>query len=171
MARPRSKSELLEAATFNYEKLLNFVDNLPKEEQERDFPKAALNRNIKDVIAHLHAWHLMLLDWYTIGMSGKKPDMPAKGYTWKTLPDLNREIQKRYAKVSLDDAKGLFRQSFKTVLKIIEIHTDEELFTKKKYHWTGSTSFGAYLISATSSHYDWAFKLIKTSIKAASFHV
>ena len=42
---------------------------------------------------------------------------------------------------------------------------DEELFTKKKYHWTGSTSLGSYLVSATSSHYDWALKLIRKSIK------
>lgn len=135
------------------------------DEQEQEFPEGTLNRNIKDVLAHLHAWHLMLLDWYTVGMSGQKPDMPAKGYTWKTLPDLNREIQKRYAQVSLNDAKGLFRQSFKTVLKIIEIHSEEELFTKKKYDWTGSTSLGAYLISATSSHYDWGYKLIRRAKK------
>ena len=165
MGRPKSKSELLSTATSNCDRLLTFVNNLSKDEQERDFPEGMLNRNIKDTIAHLHAWHLMLLDWYTVGMTGQKPDMPAKGYTWKTLPKLNCEIQKRYAQVSLEDAMGLFRQSFKTVLKIIEIHTDEELFTKKKYPWTGSTSLGAYLISATSSHYDWAYKLIKKAKK------
>ena len=128
-------------------------------------PWALLNRNIKDVLAHLHAWHLMLLDWYTVGMSGEKPDMPAKGFTWRTVPDLNKEIQERYAQVMLDDVKGLLRQSYKTIVKMIEMHSDEDLFTKKKYHWTGSTSLGAYLISATSSHYDWAFKLIKKAKK------
>lgn len=165
MARPRSKAELLDQAKANYEKLIEFVEGFSEEQQEQGFLGETLNRNIKDVLAHLHAWHLLLLDWYTIGMSGQQPDMPAKGYTWRTLPDLNREIQKRYAQVSLDDAKGLLRQSFKTVLHIIEIHTDEDLFTKKKYHWTGSTSLGAYLISATSSHYDWGYKLIKKAKK------
>lgn len=165
MARPRSKSDLIVQAKANYARLTDFVEALSMDEQEQEFPEGTLNRNIKDVLAHLHAWHLMLLDWYTVGMSGQKPDMPAKGYTWKTLPDLNREIQKRYAQVSLNDAKGLFRQSFKTVLKIIEIHSEEELFTKKKYDWTGSTSLGAYLISATSSHYDWGYKLIRRAKK------
>ena len=42
---------------------------------------------------------------------------------------------------------------------------DDELFEKKRYKWTGSTSLGAYLVSATSSHYDWAFKLIKKCLK------
>jgi len=165
MARPRSKSDLLEQAQANYEKLMQLVESYPLIDQEKDFQKKTLNRNIKDVLAHLHAWHLMLLDWYTVGMSGQKPDMPAKGHNWKTLPDLNREIQLRYAQVSLNDAKGLLKQSYNTIIKMIEMHSDDDLFTKKKYHWTGSTSLGAYLISATSSHYDWAFKLIKRAKK------
>ena len=33
------------------------------------------------------------------------------------------------------------------------------------YHWTATTSLGSYLVSATSSHYDWALKLIRKSIK------
>ncbi len=165
MARPRNKSDLLEQAKGNYKKLVGFVENLSVDDQQKDFPTGTLNRNIRDVLAHLHAWHLMVLDWYTVGMSGDKPDMPAKGYTWRTLPDLNKEIQKRYSQVSLEDAKGLFRQSYNTIMKMIEMHSDDDLFTKKKFHWTGSTSLGAYLISATSSHYDWAFKLIKKAKK------
>lgn len=165
MARPKSKSDLLEQAQANYKKLIHLVESYPLINQKKDFQKETLNRNIKDVLAHLHAWHLMFLDWYTVGMSGQKPDMPAKGHTWKTLPDLNREIQRRYAQVSLEDAKGLLRQSYNTIIKLIEMHSDDDLFTKKKYHWTGSTSLGAYLISATSSHYNWAFKLIKRGKK------
>lgn len=165
MPRPKNKSELLIQAQGNYEKLIDFVESLSVEIQESDFPPGTLNRNIKDVLAHLHAWHLMLLDWYTVGMSGEKPEMPAKGHTWKTLPELNKEIQQRYSQIKLEDAKELLGQSFITVLRIIEMHTDEELFTKKKYHWTGSTSLGAYLISATSSHYDWAYKIIKKAKK------
>ncbi len=49
--------------------------------------------------------------------------------------------------------------------KLIEKHSDVELFEKKRYKWTGTTSLGAYLISSTSSHYDWAIKLIKRSMK------
>ena len=150
---------------MNYEKLMAYVESFSPEEQTEQFPEGTLNRNIRDVLAHLHAWHLMVLDWYMIGMAGQKPDMPAKGHTWKTVPELNAEIQARYAQVDLNSVKSLFKQSFKTVLRIISMHTEEELFTKKKYHWTGSTSLGSYLISSTSSHYDWAYKLIKKAKK------
>jgi len=106
-----------------------------------------------------------MLDWYDIGMKNGKPDMPAKGYTWKTLPDLNRKIWQDYQYINLEEVKEKLDESYHRVQKLIVNHTSEELFEKKKYNWTGSTSLGAYLISNTSSHYHWAIKLIKKSMK------
>lgn len=161
MPRPKTKKELLDLSRKNYSKLLEYVDSLPKKEQLTTFPKGYLNRNIADVLAHLHHWHLMFLEWYKVGMIGDEPDMPAKGYTWKTLPDLNREIWKKYRDMGVEEAKELLETSFTSIREIIKELSEQELFTKKNYKWTGSTSLAAYLISTTSSHYDWGYKLIK----------
>ena len=147
-------------ARANYNKLNALVTNMPSALREKDFPEGTLNRNVRDVLAHVHAWHLLFLDWYTVGMTGNKPAMPAEGHSWRTLPNLNREIRDRYAKLTTDDAISLLKQSFNTLIKLIELHSEDDLFTKAKYSWTGSTSMGAYLISATSSHYHWAYELI-----------
>lgn len=96
----------------------------------------------------------MFLDWYEVGMSGKKPDMPTKGYTWKMTSELNHKIWEDYQDISLETAKELLNSSYSSLQEIIAKHSEEELFEKKRYKWTGSTSLGAYLISATSSHYD-----------------
>lgn len=165
MARPKSKPELLELSSKNFQKLFDFIEQKSKEEQLKEFPNGTMNRNIRDVLVHLHHWHLMMLEWYKVGMSGAKPEMPAKGYTWKTTPELNKWIWEKYQNIELKKAKSLLKKSHKDIQKIIENHSDEELFEKKRYKWTGSTSVGAYLISATSSHYDWAFKLIKKATK------
>jgi len=61
----------------------------------------------------------------------------------------------------------LLKKSHQDMLELIQKHSDDDLFTKKKYAWTGTTSLGAYLISATSSHYDWALKTIKPLKKLA----
>ena len=87
------------------------------------------------------------------------------GYTWKTAPALNLWIWEKYQATPLSEAKQLLNQSFKKLRTIINQHSNEELFTKKKYKWTGSTSLGSYLVSATSSHYDWGLKLIKKAKK------
>ncbi len=165
MPRPKTKKELLALSQGNYRKLVDFVESFNKMERNKEFPKGYLNRNSTDVLAHLHHWHLMVLDWYTVGMAGKKPDMPAKGYTWKNVPDLNRNIWAKYKDFSYVDVKKLLDASYADIQKLIERHSDQELFEKKKYKWTGSTSLGAYLVSVTSSHYDWAYKLIKKSQK------
>lgn len=165
MARPKNKTELLDLSKKNFESLMKFIENLSQEEQNNEFPKGTMNRNIRDVLMHLHHWHLMMLEWHTIGMKGEKPDMPAKGYTWKTTPELNRWIWEKYNDTSLEDAKVNFKSSYKRIRSLIEKHSDEELFEKKRYKWTGTTSLGSYLVSVTSSHYDWAIKLIKKAKK------
>lgn len=165
MPRPKSKDELLKLSQENFKKLIDLVASLSSQQEEAEFREGTMNRNIRDVLAHLHHWHLMMLDWYKVGMSEQKPDMPAKGYTWKTVPELNRKIWEDYQNTDLLKVSQLLRQSFADIQKIIRKHTNEELFEKKKYKWTGTTSLGAYLVSATSSHYDWALKLIKKGMQ------
>ncbi|OEK04246.1 ClbS/DfsB family four-helix bundle protein [Roseivirga misakiensis] len=165
MPRPTSKQELLAASEANYKRLLDLIDSYSADEVNTEFAPGTLNRNIKDVLAHLHEWHLIMQGWYKTGMAGEKPAMPAEGYTWKTLPEFNREVWKKHKEMAYDVAKASFQQSHQQIQQIISSHTDKELFEKKRYKWTGSTSLGAYLISNTSSHYDWAFKLIKKGMK------
>ncbi len=165
MPRPTNKKDLLFLSQKNYENLNTFIQFLPEEIQNREFPAGTMNRNIRDVLAHLHHWHKMVIEWYEEGMKGIKPEMPAKGYTWKDTPALNKKIWEDYTQIPLEKVKSLFEQSHFEVQSIIERHTEEELFEKRKYKWTGSTSLGAYLISCTSSHYEWALTLIKKALK------
>lgn len=165
MPRPQSKEALQSLSQENFNKLNNFIDNLSLEQRKAQFKTDTMNRSIRDVLAHLHHWHLMMLDWYKVGMAGQKPVIPAPGYTWKTVPDLNRKIWTMYQSAELEKIRNLFKSSHNDLQEIIDQHTNDELFEKKKYPWTGTTSLGAYLISATSSHYDWALKLIRKGLK------
>lgn len=164
MPRPQSKEELLFLAKENYEKLLSYINTLPENKREINFPEGTMNRNIRDVLGHLYHWHLLFLKWYEVGMQGEKPAIPKEGYTFSQMPQLNREIWQKCQSVSLSQMLLFFEQTHRQVYKIIEKHTDEELFTKKKYRWTGTTSLGSYLVSASSSHYDWALKLIRKAV-------
>lgn len=165
MARPATKVELEAACAQTFEKLTAFIDSLPAAQQAGEFPPGTLNRNIRDVLAHLHHWHLMFLQWYEDGMKGLKPEMPAKGYTWKEAPALNREINSRYKTKALKTVRAKLEESHKRIQQIIASHSNDELFRKRHFPWTGSTSLGSYLVSATSSHYDWAYKFIKKSVR------
>ncbi|MDM1384421.1 ClbS/DfsB family four-helix bundle protein [Myroides marinus] len=166
MSRPTNKTDLLALSSNLYDKLVSTIESLDKTRLNEDFTTISLNKNVRDVLMHLHEWHIMFLSWYEVGMAGGKPIMPAVGYSWKTTPELNIAINQKHQNISALESIDKFKESHLKVIQIIKQHSDEELFEKKRYTWTGSTSLGAYLISATSSHYDWALKFLKkNSIK------
>ena len=63
------------------------------------------------------------------------------------------------------DAEAMLKKTHKEVMALIETFSNEELFSKGAFDWTGTTTLGSYCVSATSSHYDWAFKDIKKALK------
>ncbi|ULQ60632.1 ClbS/DfsB family four-helix bundle protein [Brucepastera parasyntrophica] len=161
MPRPTTKESLLTLSETNLEKLFSFIDSIPEELRNNRFELNERDKTIADVLCHLHEWHLMMENWYATGMSGKKPIIPGEGYTWQTLPALNRKIHEKYLGTDWKKAVSLLKQSHKKIMKLIEKHSNEELFTKQYYPWTGTTSLGSYFISSTSSHYDWGLKTLK----------
>lgn len=164
MAKPKDKGELLLKSRENFEILQKLINQFTPNFEDKEFPAGTMNRNVRDVLGHLYHWHLMMLDWHKVGMRGEKPQMPAKGYSWKDTPILNREIWQKCQTYSLEEIYHLLCDTHHTLMEIIASFDSNDLFEKKKYKWTGSTSVGAYMISATSSHYDWAIKLIKRSL-------
>lgn len=161
MPRATTKEALLTQAKVNYALIQSCLNELTVSELEGDFPFTALNRNVRDVLCHLHEWQNMLLQWYNIGMNGEKPSMPKEGYTWKETPALNRAIWQQYQNTNLQQASILLAKTHQEMLMLIEAHDDEQLFTKYYYQWTNTTTLGSYFISATASHYAWALKLLK----------
>ena len=169
MPRPKTKQELIDLSRANFEKLFALIATFDEKERVHGvIPFEDRDKNIRDILVHLHHWHLMFQEWYRVGMTGDKPDIPAKGYTFKTLPALNMAIWEQYQDTSYDEAVKMLEGSFADVQKLIHAHTEEELFEKKRYKWTGTTSLGSYMISATSSHYDWAMKKIRKYKRALS---
>jgi len=163
MARPKTKGELMQSSQDNFSKLMALVRSVPDESISKG--GVCDEWSIKDILAHLHAWHMLCLVWYQEGMTGTKPPMPAPGYSWKQTPELNQEIYKEYQDEEYLNILSALEESHLEISEVIIKHSQEELFTKKLYAWTSSTSMGSYFISATSSHYDWATGLIKKWIK------
>ncbi len=161
MTRPTTKASLLHASNEGLRLLLEEIEAVPAAVREECFGAEGGDRTIRDVVCHLHEWHKLMLDWYAEGMAGNKPKMPAEGYTWKTTPELNAVLRAKHQSTSLPEAIDLLERSHAQVQGLIRAHSDEELFTKKHFAWTGSTSLGAYLVSSTSSHYDWALKKVR----------
>jgi len=166
MSRPATKDDLIAAANAQFSKLFALIDLMPQAEQDAAFLFLDRDKNLRDVLTHLYEWHQMVRRWHKEGtLEGLLPAVPGEGYTWKTLPGLNAEIWKKYQHVSLADAKAQLQESHLMILRLVDGHSNEELFAKAVYKWTKSSTLGAYFVSCTSSHYDWAMKKIKKQRK------
>lgn len=161
MPRPKSRDELLTASNKSFAQLDSMISALTLSQRNSQFSFEHRDRNIRDVLAHLHEWHLMMLTWYEIGMAGSTPEMPAKGYTWRQTPQLNAAIWNKNQSKTLPYIRKRLASSHKKLTEIIAAHTDAELFERHMYPWTGTSTLGSYLTSSTSSHYNWAIKLIR----------
>lgn len=160
MPRPTSKAALLEQTTTGFERLAALLDGLSPEQRLAEFAFEDRDRTVRDVLFHLHTWHGLLLDWVEANRKDATPFFP-DGYTWKTYPELNVRFWEQAQSVPLEHAYADLVASHARVMALIESFSDEELFTKRHFRWTGSTSLGAYCVSATSSHYEWAMRKLR----------
>ncbi|MHC5373172.1 ClbS/DfsB family four-helix bundle protein [Enterococcus sp. LJL120] len=162
MARPQDKATLIAQSQEYYERLIKLIESLSPAEQAGTFPFDDRDRNLRDVLIHLYEWHQMYLTWvhknYDEGISAKFLPAP---YTMKMTPELNQHFWQQHQETSLETAKKLLAESHQAVMAEFDRFSDEELFTKKYFPWTGTTSLGSYSVSAASSHYDWAWKKIR----------
>ena len=149
------------ASKENYEKLNRFISQLSEDELQtpfdfsRDQKKKEAHwkrdKNLRDVLIHLYEWHQLLLTWVHSNHKGHgRPFLP-EPYNWKTYGEMNVAFWKKHQKTSLEEATRLLAQSHREVFKLIEVFSNDELFTKGVYKWTGGTSLGSYFVSSTSS--------------------
>ncbi|MDR1330086.1 MAG: ClbS/DfsB family four-helix bundle protein [Oscillospiraceae bacterium] len=177
MPRPTTKPDLIKSANEQFEKLRNMIDSMPEDEQNAIFNFGegygaeahwARDKNLRDVLVHLYEWHRLLLDWVNANQSGEaKPFLPAP-YNWKTYGDMNVEFWKKHQSTPYDNAKKMLLDSHRKVIALIDGFTNEALFEKKHFSWTGTSTLGSYCVSATSGHYEWAMKKIKAHKKTFS---
>ena len=165
MPRPTSKSDLIQAANDQFAKLWTLIDEMSDEEKSADIVPNERDKNVRDVLVHLYEWHCLLLNWIRSNTNRNPvPFLPAP-YNWKTYPQMNVVFWEKHQNTSYTDAETMLNKTHKEVMALIETFSNEALFSKGIFDWTGTTTLGSYCVSATSSHYDWAFKDIKKALK------
>ena len=158
MAKPKTKAELIEAATTNYENLLEMIANRTEEEKSREYDFSGDDKKKEAHWKRDRNWLKNRDD------EQNRPFLP-EGYNWRTYGAMNVEFYERNQDVSEEEALARFKASHQQAMRVLETFSDEELFTKSFYPWVGGSSIGGYFISNTSSHYAWAIKKMKAHKK------
>lgn len=171
MSRPTTKSNLLAAAEEQFAKLQALISSMSDEQQNATFSESVLSagkeahwkrdKNLRDVLVHLYEWHQLLIKWIASNTNGDTAPFLPDPYNWKTYSEMNVKFWEKHQDTPLQQAKEMLQNSYKQAIKSIEQFTNDELFSKGIFKWTGTTTLGSYCVSATSSHYDWAIKKLK----------
>lgn len=174
MARPVTKKDLIQAANTQFDKMWQMIAKLGDSDFEFTFAVTEKDKeahwrrdkNLRDVLAHLYEWHCLALNWVKGNQNSDTvvPFLPAP-YNWKNYGEMNVGFWEKHQKTSFQDMKQMLLQSHQDVIALIETFSNEALFEKSYFKWSGSTNIGTYFVSATSSHYDWAMKKLKRQIK------
>ena len=103
----------------------------------------------------------MCLGWYRAGLQGETPQLPAPGFKWNQISELNQKIYQEHQDDPLEEVLDFFQHSSREILSLVQELSDQQLFSPGQFAWTQKNALGTYLVSNTSSHYAWARKEIR----------
>ncbi|MCL1929694.1 ClbS/DfsB family four-helix bundle protein [Candidatus Saccharibacteria bacterium] len=174
MAKPTTKSELILAGDKQFTKFWEILDSMSEQGRDIEFHFGSdagkeahwqRDKNVRDVFVHLYEWHELLLNWAGANRGGDEQSFLPEPYNWRTYGDMNVEFWKKHQDTSYDQARKMLKDSHEKVIKLIEVFSDDELFSRGRFSWVGGSTLGQYCTSVTSSHYDWAIKKLKAYMK------
>lgn len=121
----------------------------------------ARDRDLQDVLNHLHAWHVLLLGWLDAVAAGDEPAYPAEGRTWAALDALNVELRDRYRVRDLDRAWSRLQTSHVGVLARVGALDEAELFDATRFGWLRGSPLAEPVHECLGGHYEWALATIE----------
>ncbi|QAY73620.1 ClbS/DfsB family four-helix bundle protein [Agromyces protaetiae] len=160
MGVPANRVQLEASAVRGFHRFDEAIEAIPVGERDDPFPDPGRDRDIRDLVNHLHAWHVLLLGWLDAERAGKTPAYPADGYTWAALDALNHDLRDRYRdRLSLADSRERLRASHLAVLTRIESLDDDELFEPARRDWLGGP-LAEPVHECLGGHYAWALEAL-----------
>lgn len=160
---------MLAAAAQALGELEAVIDAIPASERDTEFGSFTRDRDVADVLNHLHAWHVVLLRWLAEASAGLTPEVPAPGYRWGDLDALNLVFRDGYAREGVAAAHARLRASHDELLTVVGALDDDALFTEGHHAWLGGT-LAEPVHECLGAHYDWAIGAIAAARGSRHLH-
>jgi hypothetical protein len=159
MSRPQNKVELISAIQSQRAKLEKKIASLSS--TELVYPGTMENWSVKDILAHLVDWEQRFIGWYQAGKRGETPKTPEADYKWRDLPALNQKYYEIHKDEPLEKVLADFQASYHQIFNLVGAMSEQEITQPGFYPWTGNSALIGWITANTSSHYNWAYRMIR----------
>lgn len=125
MADWMTKADLQEAIQAGRLAFDDLLASIP--EAERETPLLDNGWSVKDIVMHIVSWEQRLIGWVNAAAQGDEPQMPAEGYTWDQMDELNERVYNQQKHRSLSDVMASFHGSLNLIYLALDPFDDEDL--------------------------------------------
>lgn len=174
MPTPQTKQELIQAIGESYAELMEVINQCDASVLEADFlPSASKAKcstfsqgsNMRDLLVHAYEWQRLQVEFVANIRKGTPRDFIPEPYR-KNYKEMDQVNWEKHQSTPFAKAKKLLEDSHKEVFELVDTFTDEELFGKKVFKVTYTTTMAAYFLSVTVSPYTQMTKKLKSHIRA-----
>lgn len=166
MAIPLSRTELLQALTSTFDKLIADLRKVPLErarEATLEGHAAGTTMSPADLVAYLLGWNALVLKWLERDDQGLVVDFPDTGFQWNELGRLAQKFYADYRELSYPQLLLALEHVKARLVDDIAARSDEELYGRA---WYGKWTKGRMIQFNTSSPYANARGRIRQWLKA-----
>lgn len=150
-AEPKSKQAILELIRDERSRLEAAVGKLS--EAQMVAPGLDGERSVKDILAHISAWELMMVQWLKETYAGLTPERPAPGMTWDDLDQLNERIYLDNQDRSLGEVMARSESAHSHAVQAVQEMTDGDLFDGTRFAWRNGDPMWHMVAANTWWHY------------------
>ncbi len=162
MAVPRTQEELLALTARERDALQSLLMGLSREQL---LTFGEYGWSAKDFLAHLSEWERMLCEWYEAGLRGESPAVPAEGYSWARMDELNDRIFELHQDEEIEEVVAGWTESSRRLIALTQTMTEADLFTPARFAWTGRGTLASFVYECGPNHYRWAAREIRRGLK------
>jgi hypothetical protein len=148
MADWMTKPELLDAIQTGRLEFDNLLNTIPEDKMED--PLLDNGWSVKDTIMHIVAWEQRLIGWLNAVAQGDQPALPAPGYIWDQMDDLNQQTYLQQRHRNLQDILASYRGSLNLIFLALDRFDDETLNSQ---YLGEESALWRYFAENTYEHY------------------
>lgn len=158
MTEQMDKDQILEKMRTNYAVLEEILG--PLDDTQMTTEGIIANWSIKDILAHIAAWHHRLLAWLQAAVLHEEPTISGPDSV-EEMDALNAQFYFENKSRPLDEVLTDFRTTYQQITNIVEAMPQDDLTNPDRFAWAKGEPLWKAIAGDTYEHYQEHIKQIE----------